>query len=161
MSEKKFQIRNVHLKESNFKFQGEEIFYTDRERFNTLKYQINLKEIEYNKISDNQYLSNLGVVVRGIVPKKDAKNENEIETMFEVGCLYSCLSDIEGFSEEEIFKIQHINLSQILYPYVRSEVNRIMSDTVIPKIQLQLIDFATVYFNKFEKNKVEQKESTE
>tara|TARA_B100002019_G_C21235237_1_gene582344 strand:- start:1124 stop:1591 length:468 start_codon:yes stop_codon:yes gene_type:complete len=152
MADKEFQIKNIYLKESSFKFQGEEIFHTDKEKFNQLKYQISLKEIRYNKISEDDYLSNLGLVVQGIIPNDNGENE----TIFEVGCLYSCLAKIKGFTEEEIFKIQHINLSQGLYPYIRSEVNRIMSDSIIPKIQLQFVDFAGMYFNKFENEKKEE-----
>ncbi len=145
---KEFQIKNVYLNKSYMNFINE-LLYLERKTNKDfiLNFKIELKDIEFSAISEKDYLSHLGLSIKGFYGKE---NEN-IEPVFEAYVNYSIITLMKGYNIEEITQIQFINISSYLYPYIRSEMQRILADTPFPKIQLQTIDFMSKYYNKFKK----------
>ena len=134
-----FQINEISIKKSSIEIDNN---FLIKEK-NNMKLEIKLKDLQFIQTGDNNYLSTMGIQLKGLI--------NQTEEVFQLEVEYYATSTISGFSQEDIFKIQNINMANVLYPYIRSECNRLMSDTNLPKFQLQLIDFAAIYMNKYEK----------
>lgn len=110
-----------------------------------LSLNIELKNMDFQKINDNNlYEGVIGVSLSGI------DNESK-DGIFDVNVAYSVIIEIEGFNEDEIMSIFHINLSNFAYPYIRSDINRVILDSGFPKVSLPLINFSQIYNDKYKK----------
>lgn len=147
---KVFQIKNVFLKESFFKSINELYFLENKSKNKIMEYGLNLKNIDYKMINERDMITTLGMTLVGYY-----KEEENVINIFECGASYCLISEISGYTSEEIDIIQNVNVASFIYPYVRSEINRILSDGLYPKIQLQPINFSEIYFQKQEKVKRE------
>lgn len=135
---KNFKINEIFIKKSGIKLNDKNFFNIK----NNVKINLQLIDLTFFQESDDNYITTMGLKISGTT-------DNEVQ--FEIEVEYYAKSTIEGFSNDDVFRIQHINIANVLFPYIRSECNRLMADTKIPKFQIQLIDFANIYFSKYEK----------
>lgn len=61
---------------------------------------------------------------------------------------YSGIFVIQNFNEEELETVLNVNCPSIVFPYARAEINRMLSETQLPKPQLQPHQFDVAYQQK-------------
>lgn len=61
---------------------------------------------------------------------------------------YSGIFVIQNFTEEELETILNVNCPSMVFPYARAEINRMLSETQLPKPQLQPQQFDVAYQQK-------------
>ena len=61
---------------------------------------------------------------------------------------YSGVFVIQNFTEEELEVVLNVNAPSLVFPYARAEINRMLSETQLPKPQLQPHQFDAAYQQK-------------
>jgi preprotein translocase subunit SecB len=140
VSEKQYNIISMYTNEESFKFINEISWIKNKTK--KLSVELNLGSITYEEINENEYLVKLSLKAKGLL--KDESSEEEIYTN-SVG--YSGYVMIKGFEGEELDAFIKTNVASFLFPYLRTEFNRILLDTGLPKVQLQPIDWVAMYHN--------------
>jgi protein-export chaperone SecB len=73
------------------------------------------------------------------------------EKIYSAKVTYSGMFIVQGFSPEELDIVLNVNCPSLVFPYARSEINRMLSETQMQKPQLQPVQFDMMYQNKKQK----------
>jgi preprotein translocase subunit SecB len=136
----------MYTNEESFNFVNEISWIKNKTK--QLSVELNLGSIIYEEVGENEYLVKLSLKAKGLF--KDENNDSQ-EEIYNSSVGYSGFVTIKGFSEEELDAFVKTNVASFLYPYLRTEFNRMILDTGLPKVQLQPIDWVGMYHNS--KNK--------
>lgn len=108
---------------------------------------------EENGIYDIQITLNLkaySVKEKGVQPSEE-------DLVYIANTVYSGIFTIQGFTEEELDVVLNVNCPSLVFPYARAEINRMLSETQMPKPALQPHQFDLIYQQKKMKEKEENK----
>ena len=133
------KILEIYLKKSSINI-NEKFLFSEKPN---MKVDIRLNDLDFYSPKDNHFISNLGIFLSGTI---------DGENVFDLNVEYTLHSTIEGLSNDDIFRLQHTNIANYLFPFIRSECNRLLADTSLPKFQVQPIDFTALYISKYEKS---------
>jgi preprotein translocase subunit SecB len=145
MSNIKYTLISSYIKQVNFNFINEKAWIESQGKL-PLSNKLGIINPSYLKISENNYKVDLGLQIKG---------ELEDGTgIFESLVIYSGVFNIEGYEENELEMFININCASFLFPYARAEMMKLIAETNLPKINIQPVDFVSMYYMK-------QKEATQ
>lgn len=141
MSEQFYQLKQVSLLEVSLK---QESVIKKNEKIDTnARFELNASNIneDFFEIIMSFYFN--------------VKNTEEQKEIFQSKVAYSGVFQIRGFDEAEINKIIRTHASAALYPFCRSKVLNLLSETPLKGVEAPMIDFFTIYQSQEEENKKE------
>ena len=99
-------------------------------------------------VENNLYSVNVSLTIKSFEVIDNDGKKDKGEPIYTATVKQSCLFIIQGFSIEELELILNVNCPSITFPYARSEINRMLSETQMSKPSLQPVMFESVYKKK-------------
>ena len=111
-----------------------------------IKMQVNL---DAKKRGDNRYEVVIKLEITSTAKEQD-------QTLFLLEMEYGGLFEIEGLPEEQLHPYLLIECPRLLFPYLRRIVSDVTRDGGFPALNMEQIDFLTLYRNEIAKRAKEQ-----
>jgi len=144
--QKVFNVQTTLLRSSGFQDHGiTELLFKPT----PLTFQISLN---YNSEVINQeqgfYNVTVTISIKAFKNKATPPEQEAGDPVYTAVTSYSGIFVIKNFNKEELETVLNVNCPSIVFPYARAEINRMLSETQLPKPQLQPHQFDVAYQQK-------------
>lgn len=114
-----------------------------------LTFQLNLSH-DHQVINEEQgvYNVNVTITINAFKNKATPPEQESGDPIYTAVTKYSGVFIIQNFNEEELEVVLNVNAPSLVFPYARAEINRMLSETQLPKPQLQPHQFDVSYQQK-------------
>ena len=105
-------------------------------------------EVSTKKIKNDMFDVTLAVHLK----TRDVESK---DAAYNITVKYTGIFEIAGLDEEELEKAIRTHASLMLYPYCRSAINSVVSDSPFPNVTIPPIDFFAIYEEQKKQKKSE------
>lgn len=112
-------------------------------------------------VENSLYSVNVSLTIKSFEVIENNGEKVKGEPIYTATVTQSCLFIIKGFSIEELDIVLNVNCPSMTFPYARSEINRMLSETQMSKPALQPVMFDAIYQQKKAQEAKEAKEAQE
>jgi protein-export chaperone SecB len=149
MSSRTYKISDIYKNYSLFQFKEEAMWFAEKSKKQPA-FSMELTPVEYMRVGTEEstmYRVCLGLRLHGAFGD---------DRLFECDVSYVMLASIEGCDGAELELLVHTHCASTLFPMIRGEVLRLLSEAGLPRIQVQPIDFTTLYHSKKQEESASQ-----
>lgn len=149
-----FDLRTVYVKESVF-----QSFYTPNLFFNQIQIQTGMNiGIDYKQVFKNEENEFWEVLVTVVI--NGFNHEIQENNLYEMRSSVGGLFELSNYKEEDLEKICRIHCCNMLYPFIREEVQNRISRSGYPLFYMKPVNFSTIYKSYLE-NKDQEKSNND
>lgn len=148
MENKKFNIKNIYCSASNFNINSAYEIDWLKLKERKMSNQVSLSELQYKELDvsvdekSKTYLAKFSASLKGT---------NESIVVYENFVTYTAIISLENYEDESLDMLMKINVAAFIFPYIRAELLRGLSEGKMPSVSLEPIDFVQFYHSNLVK----------